>query len=113
VKSIGDEVMIAAGDAASVTAIALTLIRERRDDHSVLARAGVSAGHVLFRLGDYYGPVVNLASRLTDEAAPDEVLADRVAAASTGVTAVPAGRLALKGFPEPVEVWTVTGVELG
>lgn len=113
IKSIGDEVMVAAHDAAAVSQIALQLVRERRDDDTVLARAGVSAGDVLFRLGDYYGPVVNLASRLTNEAVPDEVLAERTIAESPGVEAVAAGRRSLKGFTEPVEVWTVTSTELG
>ena len=111
VKSIGDEVMIAAADAASVSEIALRLVGERRDDDSVLARGGVSAGDVLFRLGDYYGPVVNLASRLANEAVPDEVLVDRATAEHPGVTTVAAGRRSLKGFAEPIEVWTVTGTD--
>ena len=113
VKSIGDEVMIAAPDAAIVSEIALQLVRERRDDDTVLARGGVGAGDVLFRLGDYYGPVVNLASRLTNEAVPDEVLVDRTTAEHPDVTAVAAGRRSLKGFAEPVEVWTVTETTRG
>ena len=36
--------------------------------------AGIAAGMVVVREGDFYGPVVNLASRLTDIAAPGEVL---------------------------------------
>lgn len=68
---------------------------------------------MLFRLGDYYGPVVNLASRLADEAVPDEVLADRTTAEASGITAIPAGRRSLKGFAEPVPVWTVTGADRG
>jgi len=112
VKSIGDEVMIAADDAAAVSEIARQLVAERRDDDTVLGRGGVSAGDVLFRLGDYYGPVVNLASRLADEAVPDEVLVDRATAENPGVTAVAAGRRSLKGFAEPVEVWTLTRTEL-
>ena len=111
VKSIGDEVMIAAPDAAAVAAIAHELLAEQRGDDSVQARAGVAAGDVLFRLGDYYGPVVNLASRLTNEALPDEVLADHATADAVGVEARPAGQRQLKGFAEPVEAWTVTGVD--
>jgi adenylate cyclase len=38
------------------------------------ARAGVATGSVLSREGDYFGPVVNLASRLTELAYPGSVL---------------------------------------
>lgn len=110
VKSIGDEVMIAAGDARVVAAIALELIAKTGDDPSVAPRGGISAGDVLFRLGDYYGPVVNLASRLTAEAVPGEVLTDQSSDARPGMIVRPAGRRALKGFAEPVAVWTVESV---
>lgn len=107
VKSIGDEVMIAAADARTVAAIALELIDTTGDDPSVAPRGGVSAGDVLFRLGDYYGPVVNLASRLTAEAVPGEVLTDQSSGVGPDMALQPAGRRTLKGFTEPVAVWTV------
>ena len=107
VKSIGDEVMIAASDARIVAAIALELVATTGDDPSVAPRGGVSAGDVLFRLGDYYGPVVNLASRLTTEAVPGEVLTDQSTDVGPGLTLQPAGRRTLKGFADPVAVWTV------
>jgi adenylate cyclase len=107
VKSIGDEVMIAASDAPTVAAIALELITSTEEDPAVAPRGGVSAGNVVFRLGDYYGSVVNLASRLTGEAVPGEVLTDQPLEDSSGVTVQPAGRRILKGFDEPVTVWSV------
>lgn len=106
VKSIGDEVMIAAPDPGRVAYIALDLIANTGESPSVAPRGGVSAGEVLFRLGDYYGPVVNLASRLTAEAVPGEVLTNQ-ALSSPGLTVAPAGRRTLKGFEEPVAVWTI------
>ena len=111
VKSIGDEVMIAARDATVVAAIALDLIANSGDDPSVAPRGGISAGDVLFRLGDYYGPVVNLASRLAAEAVPGEVLADQAASLTPGLAVQPAGRRTLKGFAEPVPVWTIESAE--
>jgi adenylate cyclase len=107
VKSIGDEVMIAASDAPTVAAIALELITSTEEDPAVAPRGGVSAGNVVFRLGDYYGSVVNLASRLTGEAVPGEVLTDQPLEDSSGVTVQPAGRRILKGFDEPVTVWSI------
>jgi len=110
VKSIGDEVMIAASDARIVAAIALELVDTTGDDPSVAPRGGISAGDVLFRLGDYYGPVVNLASRLTAEAVPGEVLTDQSTDVGSDIALQPAGRRTLKGFAEPISVWTVEPV---
>ena len=62
---------------------------------------------MLFRLGDYYGPVVNLASRLTAEAVPGEVLTDQSTDVGPDMALQPAGRRTLKGFAEPVTVWSV------
>ena len=107
VKSIGDEVMIAASDAGTVATIALELIASTEADPSVAPRGGVSAGDVLFRLGDYYGSVVNLASRLTGEAVPGEVLTDQPFESSTDLAVEPAGRRILKGYDDPVTVWSV------
>jgi adenylate cyclase len=75
VKTIGDEVMFVAADPASAARIALRLT-ERSSVDEVLpeARAGVAYGSVLAQEGDYYGPVVNLASRLVERARPGSVL---------------------------------------
>jgi class 3 adenylate cyclase len=54
------------------------------------------------------GKAVNLASRLSDEAAPGEILLDQRAAAAAGAVATePAGELELKGFSSPVRVYRV------
>jgi len=68
-------------------------------------RGGLSFGPVLARGGDYYGPIVNLASRIADQAVPGEVLATpAVAAGAPDHEFTPAGRRVLKGFPEPVDL---------
>jgi adenylate cyclase len=66
VKTIGDEVMFV-GLPDPVAHSALALVR-RAAGYPELppVRAGVARGPVLARDGDFYGPVVNLASRLTD-----------------------------------------------
>jgi adenylate cyclase len=75
VKTIGDEVMFVAGDAASAARIALRLTeRSAVDELLPEARAGLAGGTVLAQEGDYYGPVVNLASRLVELARPGSVL---------------------------------------
>jgi class 3 adenylate cyclase len=76
-------------------------------------RGGLAFGEVIMHHGDYYGPVVNLASRLTDNAVPGEVLVDsaaRAASVETDICFEPAGRRQLKGFDEPVPVFALARV---
>jgi adenylate cyclase len=107
VKHIGDEVMFVALDVSAGCAIARDLTRAYSD--GVEPRGGVAFGEVITRHGDYYGPVVNLASRLADLAIPREVLVDAVtASAGSGSFAFrTAGHRLLKGFDEPVEVFSL------
>ncbi|WP_300019634.1 adenylate/guanylate cyclase domain-containing protein [Pseudonocardia sp.] len=81
VKTVGDEVLFVADDAADAAGIALALLdRVRADDVLPDLRIGLAAGAVLTRYGDVYGEVVNIASRLTTHARPDSVLVDRAVA---------------------------------
>lgn len=114
VKHVGDEVMFVALDAATAVRIAADLVAafsSRSDVASALTpRAGVAFGDVLTLHGDFYGTVVNLASRVTDEAIPGEVLVDDAAARSArqaGLEFVAAGRRMLKGFDEPETVYSL------
>jgi adenylate cyclase len=82
IKTIGDEIMFAADSARDAADIGLALAERisaldgRPDLH-----VGLAYGPVLHRLGDVYGTVVNLASRLTALAHPGTVLVDRQLAA--------------------------------
>jgi adenylate cyclase len=107
VKHIGDEVMFVALDAADACAIAQDLARAFTEGFE--PRGGVAFGDVITRHGDYYGPVVNLASRLADLAIPAEVLVDAATASAAKETFGfrPAGKRLLKGFDTPVEVFSV------
>jgi len=109
VKLIGDEVMFVAVDAAAACDIALTLVERFAVDPSVTPRGGLALGSVLMRSGDYYGPVVNLASRIADLAVPREVLVTADVVEHVGTDRFrfePAGRRALKGFYDPVALHT-------
>jgi adenylate cyclase len=107
VKHIGDEVMFVALDAAAGCAIARDITAAYRD--GIEPRGGVCFGEVIARHGDYYGTVVNLASRLADLAIPGEVLVDADTASSAagrlGFRA--AGSRLLKGFDGPIQVFSL------
>jgi adenylate cyclase len=78
VKTLGDEVLFVADAARDAAEIAVRLSDAGRDaDHLPQLRVGMALGRVLTRLGDVYGPTVNLASRLTSLARPGAVLVDR------------------------------------
>jgi adenylate cyclase len=110
VKHVGDEVMFMALTADVASDIALSLI-EQFSASDVQPRGGVAYGEVITYHGDFYGPVVNLAARLTDQAVPGEVLVDsavRDAAWTAEIEFEPAGRRQLKGFDDPVAAFSLS-----
>ncbi len=81
IKTIGDEVLFVADEllAATETGLIATERGEDDDDDFPRVRAGIAYGDVVNRLGDVFGPTVNIASRLTSVARPGTVLVDRQA----------------------------------
>jgi adenylate cyclase len=112
VKHIGDEVMFIDADAAVACDVALHLVEDFGADAGVAPHAGIGFGAVVARGGDYYGSVVNVASRIADLAVPGEVLVTEPVQSFGGVHGAlefdPAGRRMLKGFAEPIPLWSVT-----
>ncbi|MCW2793628.1 MAG: adenylyl cyclase class-3/4/guanylyl cyclase [Nocardioides sp.] len=78
IKTIGDEVLFVADDPAAAAEIALLMAERGQDpdDTFPAVRAGLAYGEVVNRLGDVFGPVVNIAARLTSVARPGSVLVD-------------------------------------
>lgn len=75
VKMIGDEVMFSVEDERTAAEIALTLAATYRDDSELSdVRVALASGPVLQREADYYGPVVNRASRIVSLAFPGTVV---------------------------------------
>jgi len=109
VKLVGDEVMFVARAPRAACDIALTLVERFAGDSAVTPRGGLAHGEVLLRGGDYYGPIVNLASRVAQIAVPNELLVTpAVASGAAGhFRFEPAGKRMLKGFDEPVALLTV------
>ena len=83
---------------------AISLVERFADHAAVTPRGGLAVGPLLMRGGDYYGPIVNLASRMAELAVPKEVLVtDKLVALADGerFRFDPAGKRMLKGFDEP------------
>jgi adenylate cyclase len=73
-------------------------------------RVGMHCGPTIYRAGDYLGTTVNVASRVTSEAAAGEtlmteVVADRV---GDGDRVEPAGVRTLRGVEAPVQLYRLT-----
>lgn len=109
VKTIGDEAMIVSPDPARLTAWAVGFLG--RFTERPRPRVGIHYGSAVYRDGDYFGGDVNLAHRVVNRAIGGEVLvtdpvADTLAEAD-GLISEAIGEVALKGFPEPIALFTV------
>ncbi len=107
VKTIGDEVMIVSSEPRMLTEWAvgfLTLFDQRPRP-----RVGIHSGGAVYRDGDYFGGDVNLTHRVVARALAGEVLVTRPVVEAIGHSAYldlePIGEVALKGFPEPTELF--------
>ncbi len=104
VKLIGDEVMFVVVDPNAAFDIARALIAAFAESEAT-PRGGVVFGELVARGGDYYGRLVNMASRVADLAVPGEVLTNvETAAAASQQMFDHAGRRSLKGFADPVDL---------
>jgi adenylate cyclase len=113
VKTIGDEVMIVSPDPVTLTEWAvgfLTLFEERPQP-----RVGLHVGRAVYRDGDYFGTEVNLTHRVVARALGGEVMVTTAVVDAIGESGYlgfdPIGRVELKGFPEPVELFVVRARE--
>ena len=107
VKLIGDEVMFSTVEPAEACAIATGLVRNA-ERLAGGGRAGLAHGPVVASGGDVYGEIVNLAARIVDAAVPGEILVNQaVTERADGLRFDPAGRRVLKGFAEPVRLWSL------
>jgi adenylate cyclase len=101
VKTLGDEVLFTVDDPAAAAALGLALAAGAGEVGREV-RVGIAYGPVLARLGDVFGPTVNIASRLTGLARPGAVLLDRDAANAlrhdTRFDVAPLRRQAVRGY---------------
>jgi class 3 adenylate cyclase/YHS domain-containing protein len=116
VKTIGDAVMIRAGDPERGVRLAITIVHDlgRRHGHPAV-RAGIHTGPAVERGGDWFGATVNLAARVSAAASGGEVLvtsatAERVKGdrGSPRLHLRPRGKRELRNVAEPVELLQAT-----
>jgi adenylate cyclase len=104
IKLIGDAAMIVSEDADAGCALALETIERFDEDPDLPAvRAGLANGPVMALRGDYFGEVVNLASRLAGVGQPSSATVDdavrQLAGGAFDFTALPPTEL--KGLARP------------
>ena len=111
VKQIGDEFMTMFADAVKAVRFSLDLEDHlSRQERHAAARIGMHSGNVLFRLGDYYGRAVNVASRIASMAMPNSILVTETIAkalADEGVRVEEIGVRSLRGMEDPIALYRV------
>ncbi len=112
VKTIGDAAMLVSEDGAALFDAAIRFIEVGNDagDELPALRVGVARGEAIHQVGDWFGPPVNLASRITETARPDSVLADQQAVEAAGEEAFKyswVGQHKFKGLDRPVKLYRV------
>lgn len=111
IKLTGDGAMIIGSEPGELAGWAVDLAQE--EDTIFNLRIGLDYGEALYRDGDYFGGAVNMSARVLNRADSDEVLATAQiksqlrGRAPAGLRFVSIGRVRLKGFDEPVELFRV------
>ena len=110
IKSLGDSVLFVNDDAIAAYDTAEGIINVvGRDQRMPDVRVGLASGSVVMRLGDVFGPPVNLASRLTVVARRNRIIIDQATADLLPVDQFETRRLPERpvrgfGLVEPVAV---------
>lgn len=112
VKMIGDEAFFAAPSVDAACRIGLEVCRVASEDPLLPpARAAVGQGLVTPREGDYFGPLVNVVSRLVKAAEPGVLVVTEEAASALSAdrwTLQDLGSKQLRGLEQPVRVFAVS-----
>lgn len=110
IKSLGDSVLFVVDESVRAFDIAESIIKViGRDSRMPDVRVGLASGSVVFRLGDIFGPPVNMAARLTAVARRNRVIIDdatasRLPAEEFGTRKLPARPVRGFGLVEPIAV---------
>jgi adenylate cyclase len=107
-KSLGDGVMLAYDDPAYAVAAGSRIVGEMEANGDMPGvHASVHAGVAIVREGDYFGRTVNVAARLLNAAARDELVATRpvVDSCDESFRWETSGLARVRGVRDPVEVF--------
>ncbi len=111
VKTIGDEVFFAAPTAEAACRIGIEVCGAAAEDEVLPpARGAVGIGPATPREGDYYGPLVNLLSRLVKTGAPGDVVVTEAVARDLSPdtwSLRPLEPAELRGIGDPVRAFIV------
>ncbi len=117
VKHLGDGIMASFGDVPASVACAVKIQEEfvsfnKKGEIPIRVRIGIHAGVPIEESDDLFGSAVQMAARICDIAQADAILVSReVKDACTGVDRrfAPTGSETLKGFSEPVQLYSPAG----
>jgi adenylate cyclase len=116
VKHTGDGIMASFPLASSAIEAAIQVQRavsahnEAHEDSQFRIRVGLNAGEPVVEGSDLFGTAVQLARRVCDAAEPGSIVVTDVVrqlAAGKGYLFSDTGEVALKGFEDPVRLYTV------
>ena len=118
VKTTGDGFLLSFINAAEALECAVAIqdafadYNGRHPEETLFVRIGVAAGEPIEEKGDLYGAAVNLAARICAHAKAGGVLVakivrDEIEDEKAHLQFAPGGKLALKGFDQPVDVYEV------
>jgi adenylate cyclase len=110
-KALGDGYMLAYADTGAAVSAGARIVAGMRAPGLPLVHASAHRGVAIAREGDYFGRVVNLASRLLTIAGGDELIATREVVEDCGPEFgwQPAGDVTVRGVAEPVDVFSLRG----
>jgi class 3 adenylate cyclase len=115
VKHLGDGIMASFVDAPASVACAIEIQEELASyneisETPIRVRIGIHAGEPVEESGDLFGSAVQMAARICDIAQADAILVSREvrnACAGVDLGFAPAGFETLKGFSEPVQLFSL------
>lgn len=109
IKMIGDGVMVVSSQPRDLVEWAVHLVARKHSEPRL--RVGIHTGEALYRDGDYYGGTPNMAARVLNRAEGGEVLVTESireqCRGAGGMRFTSIGKVRMKGFNEPVELFRV------